>query len=110
DAKPAELETMTADRKAAETADERARHQAVLMDRLTSALAELAGHEETRAGHEERAARLARARQAEPVRPLLDELAVRSAATAEARAQLGALPSAEPIEPADPVAEAGESV
>jgi exonuclease SbcC len=101
------LEIMTADRKAAETADERARQQAVLMDRLTGALAELAGHEGTRAGHEERAARLARARQAEPVRPLLDELAERSAATAEARARLAALP---PAEPAAPAAEAGECV
>jgi exonuclease SbcC len=98
------LEIMTADRKAAETADERARQQAVLMDRLTSALAELAGHEETRAGHEERAARLARARQAEPVRPLLAELAGRSAVTAQARARLAELPG---DEPADPLAAAG---
>jgi exonuclease SbcC len=98
------LEIMTADRKAAETADERARQQAVLMDRLTSALAELAGHEETRAGHEERAVRLARARQAEPVRPLLAELTERSAATALARARLAALP---PADPAGPVAAAG---
>ena len=95
----AALEIMTADRKAAETADERARQQAVLMDRLTSALAELAGHEETRAGHEERAVRLARARQAEPVRPLLAELAGRSAATAEARARLAELPGDEPADP-----------
>jgi DNA repair protein SbcC/Rad50 len=90
--KTAELETVAADRKAAEAADERARQQAVLMDRLTSALAELEGHEETRAGHEERAARLARARQAEPVRPLLAELEARSAATAEARMRLAELP------------------
>ena len=85
------LEIMTADRKAAETADEQARQQAVLMDRLTSALAELDGHEETRAGHEERAARLDRARQAEPVRPLLAELASRSAATDGARIRLAEL-------------------
>ena len=82
------LEIVASDRKKAEAADERARQQAVLMDRLTSALAELAGHEETRAGHDERAARLARARQAEPVRPLLAELAERAAATAEARARI----------------------
>ena len=85
------LEIMTADRKAAETADEQARQQAVLMDRLTSALAELDGHEETRAGHQERAARLDRARQAEPVRPLLAELASRSAATDGARIRLAEL-------------------
>jgi len=85
------LEIVAADRKKAEAADERARQQAVLMDRLTSALAELAGHEETRAGHEERAARLARARQAEPVRPLLTELAGRSAVTAQARIRLAEL-------------------
>ncbi|HEX6855791.1 MAG TPA: AAA family ATPase [Streptosporangiaceae bacterium] len=93
------LEIVTADRKAAETADERARQQAVLMGRLTSALAALAGHEQTRAGHEERAARLARARQAEPVRPLLAELASRSAAAAEARARLAELPGDEPDGP-----------
>jgi exonuclease SbcC len=103
------LEIVTADRKAAEAADERARQQAVLMDRLTSALAELEGHEETRAGHEERAARLARARQAEPVRPLLAELEGRSAATAEARARLAGLPGGEPAGPEPGAGEAGEA-
>jgi DNA repair protein SbcC/Rad50 len=93
------LEIMTADRKAAETADEHARQQAVLMDRLTSALAELEGHEKTRAGHEERAARLARARQAEPVRPLLEELNERSFEAAQARARLADLPGDEPARP-----------
>jgi exonuclease SbcC len=90
------LEIVTADRKAAEAADERARQQAVLMDRLTSALAALAGHEETSGEHEARAARLARARQAEPVRPLLDQLNERSFATAQARARLTTRPSDEP--------------
>src|SRR5262249_21262371 len=102
DARTAELETAVAGRKAAEAADEQARQQAILMDRLTRALAELAGHEETRAEHEARAARLTRARQAEPVRPLLAELADRLAATAEHRARAEAQHADDEVAAADP--------
>jgi DNA repair protein SbcC/Rad50 len=62
------------------TAD-RARRHAELMTRLTRAIAELHDHEATRPEHDQRAARLTAARQAEPVRPLLDALADAEAAT-----------------------------
>ncbi|HEV2375305.1 MAG TPA: SMC family ATPase [Streptosporangiaceae bacterium] len=58
----------------AAAADERAQRLAALMGRLTRALDRLRDHEATRAGHEQRAARLTAARRAEPVRPLLEAL------------------------------------
>jgi len=47
------------------------RQQARLMARLTEALSRLREHEDSRPQHDQRAARLAAARSAEPVRPLL---------------------------------------
>jgi exonuclease SbcC len=72
-------------------ADEQARLKAGLMTRLTRALAELQGHEQTRARHEQRCALLDQARQADPVRPLLAALDDREAAAWAARDQLLAL-------------------
>ncbi|HTT50889.1 MAG TPA: AAA family ATPase [Streptosporangiaceae bacterium] len=54
---------------------ERARQQSAVMTRLTTAAGRLAGHEAARGQHEDRAARLAAAQRAEPVRPLLAALA-----------------------------------
>ena len=69
------LEAAAAAMGAAQAQDEEARRQASLMTRLTTALAELQEHAGTRPGHDQRAARLAAARHAEPVRPLLEMLA-----------------------------------
>jgi exonuclease SbcC len=69
----------------ARAADEAARRQAALMTRLTHALADLREHEGTRSGHDRRAAQLAAARRAEPVRPLLTALAEADAIAARAR-------------------------
>jgi exonuclease SbcC len=68
--------------------DEEAKRQAGLMARLTRALAELGDHESSRAGHDQRAARLATARHAEPVRPLLEALGEAGAAAAAAAGEL----------------------
>jgi len=84
----AELEAASAAVAGAVAADEQARRQADLMARLTGALAELRAHEGTRPEHDRRAGRLAAARHAEPVRPLLDAVAEAAAA---ARAATGAL-------------------
>ncbi|MEP7026868.1 MAG: SMC family ATPase, partial [Actinomycetota bacterium] len=84
----AALEVAVTARDAATAAEERARQQARLMTRLTKALADLDQHEQTRAGHETQAAALDRARQAEPVRPLLTALAERERAVQTARRQL----------------------
>ena len=65
------LEVAAADTVARLAACEREQQQARLMTRLTEALRRRDEHEATRPGHEERAARLAAARRAEPVRPLL---------------------------------------
>jgi exonuclease SbcC len=90
----AALEAAVAALGAAQAEDEEARRQAGLMARLTTALAELQAHTGTRSGHDRRAARLAGARHAEPVRPLLEMLAEAAAATAAAAADLaGLLPS-----------------
>jgi exonuclease SbcC len=90
----AALEAAVAALGAAQAEDEEARRQAGLMARLTTALAELQAHTGTRPGHDRRAARLAGARHAEPVRPLLEMLAEAAAATAAAAADLaGLLPS-----------------
>jgi exonuclease SbcC len=71
----AALQAAVAALERAAAADEEARRQAALMTRLTTALAELRAHAGTRPEHDERAARLAQARHAEPVRPLLELLA-----------------------------------
>jgi len=76
---------------AARAEHEQATRQAGLMTRLTMALTELQAHAATRPGHDLQAARLAAARHAEPVRPLLDLLAEASAATAAASADLAGL-------------------
>jgi DNA repair protein SbcC/Rad50 len=76
---------------AARAEHEQATRQAGLMTRLTTALTELQAHAATRPGHDLQAARLAAARHAEPVRPLLDLLAEASAATAAASADLAGL-------------------
>jgi len=68
--------------------DEEAKRQADLMTRLTQALTELRAHAETRSGHDQRARRLATARHAEPVRPLLEALGEAGAAVGEATGQL----------------------
>jgi exonuclease SbcC len=65
---------------------EQAQLQAERMRRLTRALAELTGHEATRARHKEQQARLDAARRAEPVRPLLEVLREAQAAVDAARA------------------------
>jgi DNA repair protein SbcC/Rad50 len=76
---------------AAQAEHEQATRQASLMTRLTTALTELQAHAATRPGHDLQAARLAAARHAEPVRPLLDLLAEATAATAAASADLAGL-------------------
>jgi exonuclease SbcC len=58
------------------------------MSRLTRALAELRDHESSQAGHDQRASRLAAARHAEPVRPLLEALGEAGAAVGEAAGKL----------------------
>jgi DNA repair protein SbcC/Rad50 len=62
--------------------------QAGLMARLTQALTALRAHEVTRPDHDQRAARLAAARRAEPVRPLLALLAEAAAAAELMRVQI----------------------
>jgi exonuclease SbcC len=68
------LEVATAEAAARLAACERERQQAQLMARLTEALRRLREHEESRPQHDQRAARLAASRRAEPVRPLLAAL------------------------------------
>ena len=67
---------------------ERARQQSAVMTRLTTARDRLATHEAARGEHEDRAARLAAAQRAEPVRPLLAALADADQAAAAALDQL----------------------
>ncbi|HMH91617.1 MAG TPA: SMC family ATPase [Streptosporangiaceae bacterium] len=81
----AELAGTTARLADAQAAVERTGQHAALLRRLADALARLAGHEAGRAEHDARAARLAAARRADPVRPLLDALAEAEAALADAR-------------------------
>ena len=69
-------------------AGERARQQSAVMTRLTTARDRLATHEAGRGEHEDRAARLAAAQRAEPVRPLLAALADADQAAAAAAAAL----------------------
>src|SRR5215469_15573134 len=87
----AALQAATAEVARAAAEDEDAKRQAALMGRLTGALAELRAHEETRASHGEREARLAEARGAEPVRPLLEALADAEAAVGSAADDLAGL-------------------
>jgi DNA repair protein SbcC/Rad50 len=79
------LEVAMAGVTAKRVAAEQASRQALLMARLTEALAALSGHERTRPEHDLRAGRLAAARRADPVRSLLSALAEAEAATDEAR-------------------------
>jgi DNA repair protein SbcC/Rad50 len=69
-------------------AAEAARQQDALMTRLIQARDRLRAHEGTRPDHEQRAARLAAARQAGPVRPLLAALAEADEAVVSATAAL----------------------
>ena len=85
---------------AAQVTSVRAVRRAELMTRLEQALARLAEHEATRPEHDRRAARLAAARQAAPVRPLLDELDVALRDAEVARARLAGLLAASPTSPA----------
>jgi exonuclease SbcC len=88
----AELGRSAAGLAAARAEVERAGQQAARLRRLADALGRLAGHEAGRAGHQDRAARLAAARQADPVRPLLDALADAEEALAGARTAVTARP------------------
>ncbi|MCW2907290.1 MAG: putative exonuclease, partial [Actinomycetia bacterium] len=82
------LEVAAADTAARLAACEREQQQARLMTRLTEALRRLHEHEASRPGHDQRAARLAAARRAEPVRPLLGARNEAQEAVREARASL----------------------
>lgn len=73
---------------AARSEDERARQEAARMTRLTDGLAALRVHEQGRPGHGERAACLAAARRAEPLRSLLPGLAEAESVTVAARESL----------------------
>src|SRR6516162_3136143 len=70
---------------------EEAQRRADRMARLIRALAELRDHERGRPGHDQRARRLATARHAEPVRPLLEALGEAGTAAAAAAGELLAL-------------------
>jgi DNA repair protein SbcC/Rad50 len=85
------LEVATAAAAGLATACEQARQQSAAMTSLTTARDRLAGHESTRGEHEDRAARLAVARRAEPVRPLLAALSEADRAVAAARSTLSQL-------------------
>jgi DNA repair protein SbcC/Rad50 len=76
---------------AAAAAHERAKEITSRMTRLTEALAALRAHESTRPEHERRAALLAGARRADPVRPLLAALADAESAVGTVRDALRAL-------------------
>ena len=82
------LEVAAAEAAARLAACERERQQARLMARLTEALTRLHEHEDSRPQHDQRAARLAAARRAEPVRPLLTALNEAQQVAGEARGRL----------------------
>ncbi len=82
------LEVAAAEAAARLAACERERQQARLMARLTEALRRLREHEDSRPEHDQRAARLAAARRAEPVRPLLAALREAQQVAGEARGSL----------------------
>ena len=87
------LEVAVAGVAAALVAEERAKQQASLMTRLTQAAGRLREHENARPEQEQRASRLASARRAEPVRPLLAALdEARQAAGAARDTLLGLVP------------------
>jgi exonuclease SbcC len=73
---------------AARDASEQAQRQATAMTRLTQAQQLLSEHQGTQAAHEQRVARLAAARHAEPVRPLLVAADEAQQAVSDARAAL----------------------
>ena len=73
---------------AARDACEQAQQQAAAMTRLTQAQGLLREHESTQAAHHQREARLAAARRAEPVRPLLVAADEAQQAVSDARAGL----------------------
>ena len=68
--------------------DGEAKRQESLMTRLTRAVAELSAHNDTRPDYDRRAAALAAARHAEPVRPLLEAVADASAVVQAVTADL----------------------
>jgi exonuclease SbcC len=76
----------------AQAAVEQADQHAARLLRLTDALGQLAEHEAGRAEHELRAAQLAAARRADPVRPLLAALADADAAFTQARDEVAHQP------------------
>ena len=82
------LEVAAAETAARRAACEREQQQARLMARLTEALRRRGEHEASRPGHDQRAARLAAARRAEPVRPLLAARQEAQQAVREARGGL----------------------
>ena len=82
------LEVAAAETAARRDACEREQQQARLMARLTEALRRRGEHEASRPGHDQRTARLAAARRAEPVRPLLAARQEAQQAVREARAGL----------------------
>jgi len=85
------LDLAASQARAALTAGERAKTRHGLLIRLAHALANLREHESTRAEQDHRAGRLAAARRAEPVRPLLAVLAEAEATAAAARQVLSGL-------------------
>jgi exonuclease SbcC len=84
------LGVAVSDLAAARKADERAKQRAARMTRLTEALAALDEHARTRPEHERRDQRLATARRADPVRPLLAEVAEAAVAVGAAQDALRA--------------------
>ncbi|HEX9359712.1 MAG TPA: SbcC/MukB-like Walker B domain-containing protein, partial [Streptosporangiaceae bacterium] len=82
------LEVAAAETAARRAACEREQQQARLMARLTEALRRRGEHEASRPRHDQRAARLAAARRAEPVRPLLAARQEAQQAVREARGGL----------------------
>ncbi|HEY2129472.1 MAG TPA: SMC family ATPase, partial [Streptosporangiaceae bacterium] len=82
------LDVAVTDTGARRDACERQQQQARLMSRLTEALRRLAEHEASRPGHDLRAAQLAAAWRAEPVRPLLAARQEAQQAVLQARASL----------------------
>jgi exonuclease SbcC len=85
------LDLAASQARAALAAGERAKTRHGLLIRLTHALANLREHESTRAEQDDRAGRLAAARRAEPVRPLLAVLAEAEATVSAARQVLSGL-------------------
>jgi exonuclease SbcC len=85
------LDLAASQARAALAAGERAKTRHGLLIRLTHALAKLREHESTRAEQDDRAGRLAAARRAEPVRPLLAVLAEAEATVSAARQVLSGL-------------------